>query len=80
MTALDKYIFFQTQHHVWFCDIKNWNEYQYEYNLQPIEFSILECTDEYIDSLLDVMQQDQSAFIDRIKSEMAADIYKVFTT
>lgn len=77
---LPRYVFFQILHNAGFCDIENRNQYAYEHNLNPIVFSILEATDEYVLDLMRVMKENPKAWAERIVSEIRADVYKIFTS
>ena len=41
---------------------------------------MLDCSDEYIKELLETFKYDKEEFIQQIKNEINADIYKIFSS
>ena len=78
--SIQPYVFYQTYRSVGFCHRDDWDKYKYDHDINPTITSMLDCSDEYIKELLETFKYDKEEFIQQIKNEIDADIYKIFSS
>lgn len=76
---MEKFVFYNTQHTAWVCNIKNREKYRYENNIKPIVISIMECTEEYMVLLKDALEYDKQTFVDMIKDEIEKQPLSIYS-
>lgn len=73
-------MFYQTNRSVWICPHKKWEKYMYENNITPIVMTILDCTNEAIQQLLELFEYEKETFIDVVRKEIEDEnFYKMYS-
>ena len=80
MEQLNPYIFYQTQRSVGFCNTHDRQKYKYENNINPTVISLTNCTQLYINELLDLFKKNKNEFIEHIKKDMSEDEFAIFSS
>lgn len=69
MKQLDRFVFYQTDTHIWVCQKDKRDEYCYYHEIKPIRLAILDVTQSGMEQLFAILACDRYQFTD-IVNEM----------
>ena len=67
---MEKYVFFKTANYTGFVDKDSFLSYCFENELTPLVYSIVECTQDAIEELFTIMEDDEFMFWEIIDEEI----------
>ncbi|OIO40627.1 hypothetical protein AUJ10_02630 [Candidatus Pacearchaeota archaeon CG1_02_31_27] len=73
----NKYIFWRSKSKVGVCSTQDWVIHSKEYDIKPIVMSILECSDQYINELMELLKNDPKKFQKEVLGQIRDDLYKI---
>lgn len=76
---MNQYVFYSTNKSVWLCSKELRAEHQYNYEITPTRLAILDCTDEFINDLFEVLDCDKQEFVDIVQSELEDYPYTLYS-
>lgn len=75
---IHKYIFWKSKNKIGISSWEEWSKHSKEHNINPIVISILECSDKYIDELMDLFSSNPNEFVKEVQKQISDDIYAIF--
>ena len=71
MSNLEKLIIYESDGWVGFCRYKDWERYRYENQITPKRMSLITATQDCIETLFDLADNDKEQFIEIIREELS---------
>lgn len=76
---MEKYVFYQTNKSCWIVDRYQRERYKYEKEINPIRMALVEVTEQWIQALMELFQENQQEFIDEIKYTLDQEPFIIYS-
>lgn len=76
---MEKYIFYETNKSAWICDRYQRERFKYEKNLKPIRTALVEVTEQWLQALMELFENNQQEFVEEIRYELTENFLTVYS-